>query len=75
MDTTATPKDMTSPEVRFTAEMVDNRKDPSCGMPVTAGIHDTAHYQQKVLGFCSAECKAEFEKDPVKYIAAADLKK
>jgi len=55
--------------------LVDNRKDPACGMPVTAGINDTAHYKGKVLGFCSAECKAEFKKDPEAGLLAAELKK
>jgi YHS domain-containing protein len=61
--------------VKFTAAMVDNKRDPSCGMPVSAGIGDTAHYKGKVLGFCSKECKDEFLKDPEKNIKAADLKK
>jgi YHS domain-containing protein len=54
--------------------MVDNKKDPTCGMPVTAGINDTAHYENKVLGFCSTECKNEFLKNPKANIAAAELK-
>jgi YHS domain-containing protein len=49
---------------KFTADMVDNKKDPSCGMPVTAGIEDTVHYNGKVYGFCSDECKQIFLKDP-----------
>ena len=61
--------------VKISAAMVDNKRDPSCGMPVSAGIGDTAHYKGKVLGFCSKECKDEFLKDPEKNIAAADLKK
>ena len=61
--------------VKFSAAMVDNKRDPSCGMPVSAGIGDTVHYKGKVLGFCSKECKDEFLKDPEKNIAAADLKK
>jgi YHS domain-containing protein len=55
--------------------LVDNRKDPSCGMPVTAGIHDTAHYKENVLGFCSKECKEAFQKNPELLLAAADIKK
>lgn len=55
--------------------LVDNKKDPSCGMPVSAGINDTAHYKEKVLGFCSKECKDAFLKDPESMIAAAELKK
>jgi YHS domain-containing protein len=61
--------------VKFTPAMVDNKRDPSCGMPVAAGIEDTVHYKNKVLGFCSKECKDEFLKDPDKNITAADLKK
>ena len=54
--------------------LVDNRKDPSCGMPVSAGIHDTAHYKENVLGFCSKECKESFQKSPELMLAAADIK-
>jgi YHS domain-containing protein len=61
--------------VRFTAAMVDNKKDPSCGMPISAGVEDTVHYNNKILGFCSKECKDDFLKNPAKNIAAADLKK
>jgi YHS domain-containing protein len=60
--------------IKFTPAMIDNKRDPSCGMPVAAGIEDTLHYKNKVLGFCSKECKDEFLKDPEKNIAAADLK-
>lgn len=59
----------------FEHMIVDNVKDPSCGMPVSAGINDTAHYKDHVLGFCSKECKAEFTKNPDGIIAAAELKK
>ena len=59
----------------YDVALVDNRKDPTCGMPVTAGIGDTAHYKNKVIGFCSAECKAEFVKNPAAGLVAAELKK
>ncbi len=59
----------------FEHMLVDNKKDPSCGMPVTAGISDTAHYKDKVLGFCSKECKESFQKNPEAMIAAAEIKK
>jgi YHS domain-containing protein len=36
-------------------------------MPASAGIADTAHYKGKVYGFCSKECKDEFEKAPLQY--------
>lgn len=71
-DTTAMKNDTMSV---FQHLLVDNRKDPACGMPVSAGIGDTAHYDGKVLGFCSKECKDAFKKEPEKLIAAADLKK
>ena len=54
----------------YTADMVVNKKDFSCGMPVSAGISDTAHYKGKAYGFCSKECKDEFLKTPEKYLAA-----
>jgi YHS domain-containing protein len=53
--------------------MVNNKKDPTCGMPVTAGISDTAHYKDKVIGFCSSGCKDEFKLAPDANIAAAEL--
>lgn len=45
--------------------------DPICGMPVTAGIVDTATYDKKTYGFCSPDCKAEFVKDPKAAIASS----
>jgi len=44
-------------------------KDPVCGMDVdeksAAGKSD---YQGKTYYFCSAGCKASFDKDPQKYV-------
>jgi YHS domain-containing protein len=60
--------------ISYDISLVDNKKDPTCGMPVTAGISDTAHYDNKVLGFCSAGCKEEFLKNPKANIAAAEIK-
>ena len=59
--------------VSYDISLVNNKKDPTCGMPVTAGISDTAHYDNKVLGFCSAGCKEEFLKNPKASIAAAEI--
>ncbi|MCP9749981.1 hypothetical protein [Ferruginibacter sp. HRS2-29] len=50
----------------------DDKYDLICGMPVTAGVSDTAHYRNKIYGFCSPECKAEFIKSP---LAALNSKK
>jgi YHS domain-containing protein len=55
--------------------LVNNKKDPACGMPVSAGIGDTAQYKNMVLGFCSKECKEAFEKNPEGLIAAAEITK
>lgn len=62
------------PSKTFAVSDVNNKKDPTCGMPVTAGINDTAHYDGHVLGFCSTECKNEFLKNPKAGLAAAELK-
>jgi len=59
---------------KFTAAMVDNKLDPNCGMPVTAGIADTIHYDGKIYGFCSEECKQAFLKNPVALAKNAQLK-
>jgi len=48
----------------------DSDRDLVCGMPLTAGVGDTAHYADKVFGFCSKTCKDKFAKNPTKYIAA-----
>jgi YHS domain-containing protein len=55
--------------------LVDNKKDPSCGMPVSAGVSDTLHFKNKVLGFCSTECKESFLKDAKKSFASVEFKK
>ncbi len=68
--TTTAAQDST---VSYDISLVNNKKDPTCGMPVTAGISDTAHYDNKVLGFCSAGCKEEFLKNPKASIAAAEI--
>ena len=59
----------------YSAAVVDNVKDPSCGMPVTAGVGDTLHYNNKSIGFCSKECKDAFLKDKDKNFASVEWKK
>ncbi len=73
MDSTSTSTVVDS-TVTYDISLVDNKKDPTCGMPVTAGITDTAHYEGKVIGFCATGCKEEFLKDPKASIAAAEMK-
>jgi YHS domain-containing protein len=67
---TATEMENNAPA--FKPEQVNNKKDPVCGMPVKAGISDTAHYQDKVFGFCSAECKKAFVDSSNIYIGAME---
>jgi YHS domain-containing protein len=72
-DTMAAMTTDTASEKTYDVKILDNKKDPTCGMPVTAGVSDTAIYKNKVIGFCSGECKAEFLKNPEANIAAAEL--
>jgi YHS domain-containing protein len=72
--TTTQPVTTDTLKPRFTKAMVDNKKDPSCGMPLTADIEDTVHYMGKVYGFCSDECKQAFLKNPGELAKNADLK-
>jgi len=46
-----------------------SKKDLNCGMPLVAGVEDTAHYKGKIYGFCSKECKDGFLKNPEAEIA------
>jgi YHS domain-containing protein len=47
--------------------LIDNTKDPVCGMPTSAGMEDSVHIGNKVVGFCSKECKSEYLKNPKAY--------
>lgn len=40
------------------------RKDPVCGMDVPAG---QSRFGEWVYYFCSARCKEDFDRDPVRY--------
>jgi YHS domain-containing protein len=60
--------DMNKEASLYTPEMVVNKEDFTCGMPVSAGISDTCHVDGKAYGFCSVECKDEFLKNPKKYL-------
>ena len=61
---------MVTEKDKFKDVVFDSDKDLSCGMPVSAGVSDTAHYKGKVYGFCSKECKDEFNKNPSAYVAS-----
>ncbi|MBL0198878.1 MAG: YHS domain-containing protein [Chitinophagaceae bacterium] len=57
-------------QANFDNLVFTEKKDLVCGMPVSAGVSDTAHYKGGVYGFCAAECKAEFIKSPETYLSA-----
>lgn len=46
---------------------VVNETDPVCGMNTAEFLNDTMQYEGNVYGFCSANCKEEFKKDPAQY--------
>ncbi|MEO6232750.1 MAG: hypothetical protein ABJB11_17230 [Ferruginibacter sp.] len=50
----------TKPVKKFADVQFASKKDTTCGMPLTAGLEDTLMLDDKVYGFCSAECKADF---------------
>jgi YHS domain-containing protein len=54
--------------IDLSAVVLAINKDLVCGMPIRAGVADTAHYKGKVYGFCAKECKEAFVKDPGQYI-------
>lgn len=57
--------------VKRVDEGVNKAKDPICGMKVN--LEKTkfqSTYEGKEYGFCSASCKAEFDKNPYQYAEA-----
>jgi len=65
MHTPEAPKPGSTPVAALASDL-----DPICDMkvePATASA--TTVYEGKTYGFCSAYCKAEFEKEPAKYLA------
>lgn len=57
-------------QLPLAAVKLASKKDLVCGMPVTAGVKDTAHYKGNIYGFCAKECKDEFVKEPQQYLTA-----
>ena len=53
------PKDITAKK-DYTGVVFASTKDTTCGMPLRYGIGDTLHWNNKVYGFCSTECKQAF---------------
>ena len=58
------------PKQDFNGVEFAGKMDVACGMPLTAGVQDTAHFKGKVYGFCSTDCKSEFLKAPESFIAS-----
>ncbi|GAB4341800.1 MAG: hypothetical protein Kow0037_28690 [Calditrichia bacterium] len=43
--------------------------DPVCGMKMTdAMLHSAVEYKGQKIGFCNANCEAEFMKNPAKFV-------
>lgn len=63
----AAEKMATGPSNKELVSAVDNKYDPVCGMPVSAGVSDTLRHEGKLLGFCAPECMDEFAKNPKEY--------
>ena len=58
-------RNMDQKVVKIKVNQLASATDYNCGMTLTDdGIADTATYEGKLYGFCSAECKSEFLKDP-----------
>jgi hypothetical protein len=59
---TATPAAATdtAKEKPFENVQFASKYDTSCGMPLSAGVEDTLHVNDKVYGFFSKECKEDF---------------
>ena len=67
------PKDSTTvaaPKQAFDGVEFASKMDVACGMLLTAGVTDTAHFNGKVYGFCSKECKTDFLKTPEAFLAS-----
>lgn len=70
-----------TPKVKHVAKMkpsnelknvkVANTEDPICKMQTADFLKDTVIYKGKIYGFCSDHCKAEFKKNPEKYVKIA----
>ena len=57
--------------LKSVGKKLDEVKDPVCGMKVDLGTTTLkSTYQGKIYGFCSAECKTTFDKNPLQYAEA-----
>ena len=51
---------------RFAGVQFASQRDTICNMSLKSGIEDTLHLGDKIYGFCSSDCKAEFAAQLVK---------
>ncbi len=59
----------------ISVDMLATNTDPNCGMKLTTeAVKDTAVYRGKLYGFCSADCKENFKKDPQAKLSAMEEK-
>lgn len=57
--------------IKKVEEKLEEVKDPVCGMKIDLGkTQFKSKYQGKIYGFCSAECKATFDKNPYQFAEA-----
>ncbi|AEW03346.1 hypothetical protein A4D02_04830 [Niastella koreensis] len=61
---------VTKPKQPFEGVAFASKMDLACGMMLSAGVTDTAHYKDKIYGFCSKECKEDFLKTPEAFLAS-----
>lgn len=64
------PKQAAQPEQAAPAAAsytLSSNVDPVCGMKIDATVEDTAHYNDKIYGFCGPDCKQSFKAEPAKY--------
>jgi YHS domain-containing protein len=52
---------------KFAGVKFDSNIDLVCKMSLEEGISDTVHYNEKIYGFCSADCKTQFVAAPERY--------
>ena len=45
-----------------------SKKDPVCNMDMPLYLKDTVHYQDKIYGVCSSNCKTMIKNNPKKFI-------
>lgn len=52
----------------FSGVQFESNTDRVCLMSLSAGIADTAHYNNKIYGFCSKDCKTQFSQSPGSFV-------